>query len=350
MESITHLARKAIQALVPYSSARLESNPVGIQLDANENPFEKEFGFNRYPQPQPPALKQKLAQRYGVNPSQLMITRGSDEGIDLLVRVFCEANCDSILITPPTYGMYEVAANIQGAGIQTVALIKEKEFALNPEAIVQQWKPGVKLVFLCSPNNPTGNVFYPEDILSLCAQLQNRAIVVIDEAYVEFSTQDSLAAFVNQFPNLVVLRTLSKAFGLAGVRVGSLIANEELIALFLKVLAPYPIPLPVEMAALSALQCDHLMRVDAQIGSIRQQRDQLKSFLEKHPEVEKIYSSHANFLLVRVQDAASWLSTCKKNQILIRSRDKIPGLQNCVRITIGTPLEMERLKEVLVHV
>lgn len=344
------LARKSIAKLVPYSSARTESMQKGIQLDANENPFFREDGLNRYPDPQPALLRQRLAEIYGVEPSQLLLTRGSDEGIDLLTRVFCEANEDAILITPPTYGMYEVAANIQGVRIFRVPLEKDSDFALNKENILNQYNSTIKLIFLCSPNNPTGNILNNDDIIALCETFQNQALVVLDEAYIEFSTTSSLSKLVLQYPNLVVLRTLSKAFGLAGVRLGALIADPSIIELLLKVIAPYPIPIPVERIAMDALSLENQAIVCTQIHNIRRERDKLQDFLKTLSSVEYVYPSQANFLLVNVNDASRWIDTCKAHEIIIRSRVNLHDLQNCVRITIGTSQENKLLKEVLTYV
>ena len=350
MTLITSLARKAVQKLVPYSSARLESIQEGIHLDANENPFVQAEGLNRYPYPQPILLRERLATLYGVPASQLLMTRGSDEGIDLLTRVFCEANEDAVVITPPTYGMYEVAANIQGIRVIKVPLEQEAGFALNRAGILNQQNAAIKLVFLCSPNNPTGNVLNSDEVLKLCSALKDQALVVLDEAYIEFSTIKSMSRFVSQYSNLIVLRTLSKAFGLAGARLGALIANEAVIELLRKVIAPYPIPTPVERIAMNALSEENQTKIRSQIKAIRKERSQLQDFLTSHPSVDCVYASEANFLLVKVDDAAKWMNVCQTHQIIIRSRVTLYGLQNCVRITIGTAEENERLKEVLSYV
>lgn len=347
MGSMINLARQSIQNLVPYSSARIESGQEGINLDANENPFVRADGLNRYPYPQPLVLRQMFAQLYGLKSSQLLMTRGSDEGIDLLTRVFCEANEDAIVITPPTYGMYEVAANIQGVRIIKIPLEQDSGFVLNKDGILNQRNSPIKLIFLCSPNNPTGNVLNSDDVITLCKAFQNQALVVLDEAYIEFSTTKSLSHFVSQYPNLVVLRTLSKAYGLAGARLGVLIADQEVVELLMKVIAPYPIPIPVERAAMIALSPENRAVVRSQIQNIRRERDKLQAFITTLPSVEKVYPSQANFLLVRVRDASRWIEKCKAHQIIIRSRINLYGLQNCVRITIGTSEENKRLKEVL---
>ncbi|HSW70991.1 MAG TPA: histidinol-phosphate transaminase [Gammaproteobacteria bacterium] len=350
MTLINNIARKSIQKLVPYSSARHENRQEGVRLDANENPFWREDGFNRYPDPQPELLRQKMAEMYGVKPSQLLMTRGSDEGVDLLVRSYCESSQDAIITTPPTYGMYEVAASIQGVGVLNVPLNIEEGFSFNKDNILDQWQPFMKIIFLCSPNNPTGNILNELDILALCEALKNKALVVVDEAYIEFSINTSLSRYVSQYPNLVVLRTLSKAFGLAGIRLGSLIANQDIVSLLTKVIAPYPIPTPVVQVALKSLSSENRELVNSQIQMIRNERNSLRSFLEKLPSVKCVYPSEANFLLVKVKDAQQWMSKCIDNKVIIRLRDKLFGLRNCVRITIGTKEENKKLQEVLSYV
>jgi histidinol-phosphate aminotransferase len=344
---VEHLARASVLKLTPYCSARLESCPKGIHLDANENPFWREDGLNRYPDPQPERLKSILSQLYGVSTIQILITRGSDEGIDLLMRVFCEAGEDAVVITPPTYGMYEVSANVQGANIKAVPLLVEAGFALDKQHLLEEWDPSMKLIFLCSPNNPTGNVFAAEDILMLCEQLKNKALIVVDEAYIEFSTTESLSACLSYYDNLIILRTLSKAYGLAGVRLGSLLAHPDVIALLKKVIAPYPIPLPVVKAVLSVLSIKNQRLIQEEIQAIQAERERLFEFLRSLAYVQTVYPSEANFLLVRVQNAECWMSLCIKHDIAIRSRSQMLGLNNCVRISIGTQKENQRLQEVL---
>lgn len=349
IEQLISLARKQVLDLVPYSSARNESNLVGIQMDANENPFVMKDGCNRYPEPQPVSLRQKLCALYGVRDAQLLITRGSDEAIDLLVRAFCQANQDGIVITPPTYGMYEVSARIQGASIKSVPLLSP-DFALDADDVIRQWQPNIKLIFLCSPNNPTGNSLDLEAVLKLCAYFSDKALIVIDEAYIEFSTRQSFVRFLDEFPNLVILRTLSKAYGMAGVRCGSVIAAPEIVALLRKILAPYPIPMPVLHVVLEALSDNNIEQRNVQIKMIQDQKKQLCLFLQRFPSVKKVYPSEANFLLVAVESPARWMAVCRDHGVVIRDRSNIAGLSDCVRITIGTPEENKTLQEVLGNV
>jgi histidinol-phosphate aminotransferase len=346
---LINLARKDVINLVPYRSARNESNQGGIHLDANENPFVSPRSFNRYPEPQPVSLLQKLGALYDVSEPQLLITRGSDEAIDLLIRVFCQANQDGILITPPTYGMYSVSASIQGAFIASAPLLS-REFVLDVDAIIKQWQPTIKLIFLCSPNNPTGNTLDVDAVLGLCEYFRDKALIVIDEAYIEFSTCKSLTRFLDQFPNLVILRTLSKAYGLAGIRCGSVVAHPEIIALLRKIIAPYPIPTPVLQVVLERLSATNAERTKSQIKIIQAQREELRAFLQNHVSVKYVYASEANFLLVAVESPKQWMEVCHDHGIVIRDRSNIPGLSNCVRITIGTPEENKTLQEVLRHV
>lgn len=350
MSNLLKLARQEVISLIPYSSARHESNQTGIHLDANENPFDLTHGFNRYPEPQPLMLRQKLAVLYGVREAQLLITRGSNEAIDLLMRVFCQANQDGILITPPTYGMYAVAAGIQGAFIESVPLLPAPEFDLDVDKIIKQWRPQIKLLFFCSPNNPTGNILNTDAILALCESLHDKALIVIDEAYIEFSMTKSLARFLKRFPNLVILRTISKAYGLAGVRCGCVLAHPDVITLLGKIIAPYPIPTPVAGYVLNALSDTNLLRTKNQIQTIRLVREQLRLFLQSYPAVKVVYPSEANFLLVAVNSPSRWMQVCRERGIVIRDRSNIPSLSDCVRISIGTPEENQILQEVLSHV
>ncbi|KTD22564.1 Histidinol-phosphate aminotransferase (Imidazole acetol-phosphate transaminase) [Legionella londiniensis] len=350
MDNLNNLARKAVLKLIPYSSARSEIAADGIRLDANENPFCQEEGLNRYPEPQPRDLKRALAELYGVKDSQIIMTRGSDEGIDLLTRVFCEPGQDSVVVTPPTYGMYEVSASIQGVSVTPVPLLSEAGFALDKKSLLENPDKGIKLVFLCSPNNPTGNVFARADILEICEQFQGKALIVVDEAYIEFSDMESLSSSLSRYDNLVILRTLSKAYGLAGARMGCILANQAVVDLLKKIIAPYPIPVPVVKAVLPALSRKNLDWIRVQIQSIRKEREILRIFLASLSSVVEVYPSEANFLLVKVQDANRWMSLCRQHHIVIRSRTHMPELRNCVRISIGTDRENQRLREVLSYV
>ncbi len=342
------LVRPEILALAPYSSARKESKGGKVWLDANENPATPHAGtplLNRYPDPQPPELVARLAGLYGAAPESVLVTRGSDEGIDLLVRAFCRAGQDAIVITPPTYGMYVVAAGIQGAAVRTAPLVLEKDFAVDPAAVLAAVDASVKLVFLCSPNNPTGQNLARADVLRSVDALAGRAVVVVDEAYAEFSTSESLVTALPTRANLVVLRTLSKAFGLAGARVGVTLAAPEVIAVLQKILAPYPLPTPVIQAALAALTPDAIAAARRSATDLVAGRQRLAAALLRLPYVQKIWPSDANFLLVAVTDSARLMQLCRTAGLIIRDRSK--DVPNTVRITIGSPTELDFALEVL---
>ncbi len=341
--TIVDLARPEIIAMQAYRSARSEGLTGSIFLDANENPWDETL-YNRYPEPQPQALLMQLSALYGVKTERMLITRGSDEGIDLLVRLFCKEGQDQILICPPTYGMYTVAANIQGVGVVEIPLIKEKGFSLDVKNIVSAWQPRIKLIFLCSPNNPTGNVLAKEDIISLCEALHNKAIIIVDEAYIEFSETKSLIQAVENYSNLVVLRTLSKAYGLAGIRCGVTVANNNIIELLKKIIAPYPIPRPVVDIACQNLQSNMSKN---RVEIILKERERVFQFLANLSWVKKVWVSYANFLLFEADDAKKIFQFCLKNGIVLRNRSNDFNLKNCIRITIGSISENTILMEVL---
>jgi histidinol-phosphate aminotransferase len=351
VDSVLKLVRPDILALTAYSSARKESKGGRVWLDANENPQTPSAAkplLNRYPEPQPADLVAQLAALYGVVPAQVLVTRGSDEGIDLLLRTFCRAGQDSILITPPTYGMYVVAAGIQGARTVTVPLIREKNFALDADAVLRAVTPEVKLVFLCSPNNPTGGLLDRTAVMSLVKSLAGRAVVVVDEAYVDFSGQPSLAAEIPANPNLVVLRTLSKAYGLAGARVGTTIADPAVIAVLQKVIAPYPIPAPVLVAALAALTPTGLAAAKNSVATLVAERARLAAALPKLPAVKRVWPSDANYLLLEVADSAKTMAAGRAAGVVWRDRSK--DVPRHIRITVGTAEENNATLEVLSRV
>ncbi|MDQ5979771.1 MAG: histidinol-phosphate aminotransferase [Verrucomicrobiota bacterium] len=351
VESVLALVRPDILALAPYSSARKEAKGGRVWLDANENPETPAAGqplFNRYPDPQPPDLVAKLAALYGVTPAQCLVTRGSDEGIDLLLRTFCRAGQDAILITPPTYGMYVVAAGIQGAKVVKVPLLRDQDFALDTEAVLKAVTSEVKLVFLCSPNNPTGGLLARDAVLKVVRLLAGRAVVVVDEAYVDFSDQPSLATEIPANPNLVILRTLSKAFGLAGARVGTTIADPAVIAVLQKVIAPYPVPVPVVLAALGALSDEGLAAAQRSVATLLSERARLAVALAKLPAVKKVWPTDTNYLLVEVPDSAKAMALARGTGVIWRDRSK--DVPNTIRITVGTAAENDETLEVMSRV
>jgi histidinol-phosphate aminotransferase len=337
------LARSEIVSMSAYRSARSEKLTASIWLDANENPW-NENRYNRYPEPQPASVVSKLSTIYDVNPGQILVTRGSDEGIDLLVRLFCRAGQDKIMICPPTYGMYKIAATIQGAEVVEVPLLKENNFSLNMQEMLGVWQSDIKVIFLCSPNNPTGNLLDVNDILCLCKTLDGKSIIVVDEAYIEFSADNSLIKYLDDCSNLVILRTLSKAYGLAGTRCGVTIANKSIIQLLKKIVAPYPIPQPI--ADIISRQLD-ASDIETQTKVLCLERERIFDFLSSKPFVKKIWKSAANFLLFEAVNSKLILDTCLSHGIVLRDRSGEYNLANCIRVTIGQPSENTLLMEVL---
>ena len=336
------LVRSHIADLQPYSSARDEFDPVErevVYLDANENPFDN--GVNRYPDPQQRKLKEVIARRRGVAANQLLLGNGSDEVLDLIFRAFCIPNQDKIIVMPPTYGMYRVLANINCISLDEVPL--NDDFQLVTKNILNQISTQTKAIFLCSPNNPSGNSFRREDILTLLQSFTG--LVVIDEAYIDFSTQKSLVSDLSSYPNLIITQTLSKAYGLAGIRLGICIASEEIIDILNKIKPPYNINSLTQERAISALaDWDTTQR---QITQLVAERKGLFAQLEKISFVEKVYPSDANFLLVRVDDANKRYAQLIENDIVVRNRSKQVGCENCLRLSVGTPQENQILIETL---
>ena len=347
--SVLDLARPEIRAMQPYSSARMEASGGEVLLNANESAWapvgDDGLGCNRYPEPQPVALVAALAALYGVRREQLLVGRGSDEAIDLLVRAFCRAGRDAILIQPPTFGMYAVCARVQDAGIVEVPLAAD--FTLDVDAVLAALTPAVKLVFICTPNNPTGQLVPRAAVERLAQALARRALLVVDEAYVEFSDAGSVADLIDRHDNLAVLRTLSKAWALAGARVGSLLANAEVIALLRRIMAPYPLPLPCVDAALLALSGWGRANARGHVGIVREQRAQMLAELRRLPGVREVLPSQANFLAVRFDDAGAVYQRLLAAGIVVRDVRRYPNLGDALRITIGTPTENDRVLAVL---
>jgi histidinol-phosphate aminotransferase len=343
---ILELARPDILSLHPYQHAAWE--PSLERMHANEMPWRASgdssvAGLNRYPEPQPAELIAHLAALYDVASDRVLAGRGSDEGIDLMVRAFCRAGQDSILICPPTFGMYKVSARIQGAGVVEVPLVKERGFALDAQGILAAWRPGIKLVFACTPNNPTGNLLDRGAIEVLCARLSERALVVVDEAYVEFAQIDSLAGALDRYPNLVVLRTLSKAYALAGARCGALLAHPDIVALLARVITPYALPTQTIEAVLSFTNTAHRVESATRIDVIRSERARLGEQLARLPAIRRVWPSDANFLLVDCVDADLVLRAAATVGLIIRDPRSQPGLGSSLRISVGTPEQNDRL-------
>ena len=346
MSWLTELARPEIVALKPYEHAPWE--PAFERLHANELPWRpledrSSAGLNRYPEPQPRELIARLAALYDVPTEMVLAGRGSDEAIDLLVRTFCRAGQDSVLVCPPTFGMYAVAARIQGAGVVPVPLRADREFALDESALLEQCGPHVKLVFLCSPNNPTGNLLDEAAVLRIAERLAGRAMIVIDEAYLEFSGAPSFARHIGRMPHLAVLRTLSKAHGLAGARCGTLIANPDVVRLLRKVIPPYAISQLTVEAVLKLLRPAQLAVTRARTDTICTERERIAAALARSPRVLRVFPSAANFLLVEFHDADAALERIRASGLLVRDVRSQPGLGRALRITIGTTEQNDRL-------
>lgn len=338
------LLRPNIEKLVPYSSARDEFHgEARIYLDANENSIGSPLmkWYNRYPDPYQQKLKQKISQVKGVAPENIFIGNGSDECIDLLYRSFCNPGKDNVIIVPPTYGMYEVSAAINDVEVRKAPLLENFQLdLLHMETLVDEH---TKIIWICSPNNPTGNAMQHEDIETILNNFNG--LVVVDEAYINFARQRSFISLLNEYPNLVVMQTLSKAWGLAGLRLGMAFASAEIVTVFNKVKPPYNISEPVQELVLQAL--DRLEEVNEMIREIVRERERLAVALKALPLVQHVYSSDANFLLVRVADARAVYGYLLANQIVVRDRSKVLLCDDCLRITVGTARENDELLNVL---
>ncbi len=338
---IEKLARPNILALKPYSSARSENKNqnITIWLDANENPWPP-YGFEqamsrRYADQQPPGLVTAMSAAYDVDTEQLLITRGADEAIDLLIRVFCEPGIDKILQCSPTFGMYQVAAAIQNCSTVDVSLT-ENNFQLNTPDIIEKL-PAVKLLFLCSPGNPTGNLLKIDDI-KVIAQQASQHIIVIDEAYIEFSEEDrrnKQLALIKKYENIVLLRTLSKAYSLAGERIGGMIAHPDIINLCRRVLPPYPLSLTAANMATKALSPGGLVENRQRIAHIVSERQRMEKALQNMPAVKTIYPSDSNFLFMQMHDARLALNALESKGI--KARDRSTAIANHIRLSISLP-------------
>jgi histidinol-phosphate aminotransferase len=340
------LARKEIRALHPYSFAAWE--PQLRRLHANEAPWRaagdaSEAGLNRYPEPQPAQLLEPLAAVYGVAPSQVLATRGSDEAIDILSRLYLRAGEDAILQCVPSFGMYQVAARIQGAAVIDVPLDRGAGWRLDPERLIAAWTPRVKLVYLCSPNNPTANLLSQAAIAAICDALDGKAIIVIDEAYIEFCAQPSLAAWLGRYGTLAILRTMSKAYALAGARLGALLAAPSLIALARRIIPPYCLAQPTIEIARQALDNAALAAMQTRIAALLVEREWLRTRLERSPRVARVYPSDTNFLLIDCVDADDFQRRTTAAGLIVRDLRASPLLPASLRITVGTRAEHDAL-------
>lgn len=343
--SVLDLARAEIRAMQPYSSARMEASGGQVWLNANESAWpatgDRGLGCNRYPEPQPAALVEALAKLYGVNRDQLLVGRGSDEAIDLLVRAFCRAGKDAIVVQPPTFGMYAVSARVQDAAVIEVPL--GSDFQLDVDALLAAITPAAKLVFVCTPNNPTGQLVPHAALERLADALEGRALLVVDEAYIEFAEDGSAVDLLVHHDHVVVLRTLSKARALAGARIGCLVAHPDLVALLRKIMAPYPLPLPCVALALAALSPEGQAQAERHVNIVREQRATIARQLAKLPGVRAVLPSQANFVTVRFDDAGAAYQQLLVAGIVVRDVRRYPGLSDALRITMGAPVENQRM-------
>ncbi|CAI8747066.1 histidinol-phosphate transaminase [Kosakonia quasisacchari] len=347
--SIEELARKNVRELTPYQSARRLGGKGDVWLNANEFPTAVPFELtqqtlNRYPECQPKAVIENYAHYAGVKPEQVLVSRGADEGIELLIRAFCEPGKDAVLFCPPTYGMYSVSAETLGVEYRTVPALSD--WQLDLQGIADKLD-GVKVIYVCSPNNPTGQIINPQDFRVLLEMTRGKAIVVADEAYIEFCPQATLAGWLSEYPNLVVLRTLSKAFALAGLRCGFTLANEDVIALLLKVIAPYPLSTPVADIAAQALSPQGIVAMRERVAQILVERQYLITALRDIPCVEQVFDSETNYILVRLTASSAVFKSLWDQGIILRDQNKQPSLSGCLRITIGTRAESQRVIDAL---
>ena len=337
MKNLNELIRPDLQDIKPYSSARDEfEGEASIFLDANENPFEN--GVNRYPDPLQRKLKERIGDIKGVSVNQLFLGNGSDECIDLLFRLFCVPGKDRVSAICPSYGMYSVSAKINNVELNEILL--NEDFSLPVDQIIESSK-GSKLLFICSPNNPTANSFEVGDMLRIAREFEG--IVVIDEAYIDFSDQPSLSKFIQEQSNLVISQTLSKAYGMAGIRLGLMIASTELIGWVNKVKPPYNINLLTQNFALQKLQ--HIGQTEKEIFLIKEERSRLEKFLNAESRILNVYPSDANFILIRVEDADDLYDYLIKKGVVVRNRSKQPLCSNTLRLTVGTAEENNKLME-----
>lgn len=347
------LVRPEILSLSRYKSARsiLSKDEKKVFIDANElgySPIDNilSVSANRYPDPQPKYSAKNLAEFYEINPNKLVMLRGSDDGIDCIIRTFCRAYQDHIMIMPPTYGVYSIFGDIQGVNSIEVPLLKGS-FGLNSPEILKKITNKVKVIFLCNPNNPTGNVISVDEIENLLKLLGNKSVLVIDEAYIEFCPNNSSISLIKKYPNLVVLRTLSKAFGLAGLRLGNIIADERLIEQFHKIRAPYPISSPTTFLLEEFLKSNFRKTLFNNTKKIAETRDYLVGELKKFKSIENIYPSSTNFVLFEIDNAKKLFESLFTDNIIVRYMGDKLFLDNCLRISIGTRAEIELFIEIL---
>jgi histidinol-phosphate aminotransferase len=346
MNPVLSLARPEILTIKPYSHAAWL--PSLVRLHANEAPWRPagdttEAGLNRYPEPQPAALVRRLAELYDVSAETLLATHGSDEAIDLLSRIYLRAGADAILQCTPTFGMYQVAARIQGAEVLEVPLDRSRGWMVDANKVLAAWQPRVKLVYLCSPNNPTANSLDTDALETICKALDGKAIVVIDEAYIEWSHAASLTPWLERFSTLAFLRTLSKAHALAGARIGALLGHPEMIQLAKRVIPPYSLAQPTIEAALRVLRPGEVAASRERVQALLAEREYLRQGLQSSPWVERVWPSDANFLLVDCRDADRFMRSSVAGGLIVRDLRSNPALPNSLRISVGTRAQNDAL-------
>lgn len=343
---INPLARDAVKAITPYASARRSMSGGAIWLNANENALAPDYqlkgSFNRYPSCQPKAVIDGYADYAGVQPEQVLVSRGADEGIELLIRSFCEPGQDSISICPPTYGMYAISA--QSHQVQSNIVPLTADFQLDLPAL---FATSPKLVFICSPNNPTGDLIPRQQILAVLQHFKQQALVVVDEAYIEFAPDASMVKLLAEYPNLVILRTLSKAFALAGLRCGFTLAAADIINALKQMIAPYPLAEPVAQIAAQALAPASIAAMQATVQTINNLRQQFISYASSRSGINRVWPSNANYVLLQVEDAAACVAALAAKGILIRNQSSQLGLSQVVRVSIGNPAEMLALQQAM---
>jgi histidinol-phosphate aminotransferase len=346
--TIARLARPEIRALQPYEAAVQVDDT--IRLNANEAPWSSSSDryrrpLNRYPEIRPAKLRAALAARYGCEAERLLVTRGSSEAIDLLMRVFCQAGRDNIVTTSPTFSMYRHYAEVQGAEIREVATDRDIDFALDIDALLDACDKATRLIFVCSPNNPTGTLLSRDVLTELLERRGAASAIVVDEAYIEFAAEPSAIELIDRYDNLIVLRTLSKALAFAGARCGSVIGPTDVVDMLNAVQAPYALATPVVECVESALQAQNLEDAEKWLEEIITERERLVVSLQEFDLVKRVWPSAANFLLIQVDDAAALLRQSSNDRVLLRYFGG--DLADCVRITIGTRQENDRLLDTL---
>ncbi len=340
MKNIKELLRPNIASLKPYSSARDEfSGTASVFLDANENPYET--GYNRYPDPYQYKVKAKIAEIKGVQTDKIFLGNGSDEPIDLLLRAFCRPGIDNIVSIEPSYGMYTVSADINDIHVNKVLL--NSDFQIKAESLMNAVNENTKLIFLCSPNNPTSNNLDRNEIIRVINRFEG--LVIVDEAYIDFSPGTTLLNILDQHPNLVVLQTFSKAWGLAGIRLGIAFSNQEIISVLNKIKYPYNINELTQQRVLQSLE--NTEEKEKWVKTIIEERSKLSEELKKFPFVKRIYHSDSNFLLVKMENAREKFEFLMKHGVIVRDRSKVALCDNSIRITVGRPEENKFLIETL---